>query len=567
METDPRETASGPETTVVRRRRRRRRRSSGTHRPRRDPLVQVEWAVALAAAAAAVSFHLVFLTHAGGLWRDEVSVVNTASASSLGEFWSLARFESVPVPWLIALRLWVSVGLGASDMTLRVFGVLGGLALPAAVWFALRRLTRAAPLASMALIAVNPEMIRWGATLHGWGFGAALAILTMALMREASVALTRRRILFAALAAVLAVQCQYQNAVLVAAVAVAATSVATVRRRWAEALVPIGIGAVAIVSLVPYAGLLQDGAAWRALGREPITLGDLGAAAWDVGTSSGTVVITCAIGLVAMGLLAAVQWQLSPDAESTNRSRRGVANFAAAAFVLATAALAVAYLIAGYPPGPWCSVGLLSFVAVCAEVAVASAVQARVARITNVVLAGVVLAAGVLPAWSALHERQTNVDVIAARLNAEADRADLIVVNPWVLATGFTRYYKGDADVLTVPPIADHRVARYDFLKADMTAADPLAPVFARMQAVLSAGRQVWIVGGLDVPRAGERPARLPSPPLTDTGWSAAPYLHAWSIDTGAFLAAHSTEGGEVPVGASGGRFETAGLAMFKGWR
>src|ERR1051326_239704 len=141
-------------TTIVRRRRRARRRSSGTHR-RTDRLVQIEWAVAIAAAAMAVSFHIVFLMHGGGLWREEAAAVNVASASSIAEFRDLARFESTPMAWLMVLRGWVNAGLGGSDFPLRVFGVLGGLALPAAVWFALRRLTRAAPLASLALIAVN----------------------------------------------------------------------------------------------------------------------------------------------------------------------------------------------------------------------------------------------------------------------------------------------------------------------------------------------------------------------------------------------------------------------------
>src|SRR6185295_5833386 len=99
METEPTEPEHPrPETASVRRRRRRKRRSSSSGRSRIDPLVRAEWAVALTAAAAAVFFQLVFLFHAGPLWRDEVNSVSTASASSFGELWRLAEFESFPIP-------------------------------------------------------------------------------------------------------------------------------------------------------------------------------------------------------------------------------------------------------------------------------------------------------------------------------------------------------------------------------------------------------------------------------------------------------------------------------------
>src|SRR5262245_633718 len=132
----------GSEVTIVRRRKRRRRRSSSHDRPRRaDRLVQAEMVVAIAAVVAAIFFRIVFVMHAGGLWRDEVNSVNTAAATSFGELWHLAEFESLPLPMVLLLRVWIALGLGSSDGMLRVFGLLGGLALPAAAWFALRRLT------------------------------------------------------------------------------------------------------------------------------------------------------------------------------------------------------------------------------------------------------------------------------------------------------------------------------------------------------------------------------------------------------------------------------------------
>lgn len=527
-------------------------------------LVRAEWAVAIAATVVAVILHLDFLFHAGALWRDELNSVNTASTSSLGELWRLDEFESFPMPWLIALRTWMRLGLGGSDLTLRIFGILGGLAVSAAVWFALRRLTRAAPLVSLAIIAVNPQIIRWDDTVRAWGLGAALAIVAMVLIWEASVALTRRRLLLATFAAVLAVQCTYQNAILLGAIVLAATTMAIVRQRRAEAIATIGIGAVAALSLLPYVGLLERRAEWNALGRVPLVVRDLAAESWEVISASGTVVDICGLALVVMGILAAWRWIASSEASS--RAWRDVVLYASAAALLAALALGVFYEVVGYPTEPWYYTGLLTFTAVCVEV-VASAVAPRVMRAALVALASLVLIAGFHTAWTALHQRQTNIDVVAARLANVADRADVIVVNPWYLAVGLTHYYTGGATVIALPPIGDYRVHRYDLIKAAMLADDPLAPALEQMRQALETGHKVWIVGALDVPPAGTPPARPGRPPLPGTEWNESPYEQAWSQQAGAFLASHILRGTEIPIGVSGGDFETIPLLELSGWK
>src|SRR5262245_44394054 len=118
------ETTEAPpesELTIVRRRTRRRRKHSTHARSRhRDPLVIAERVVCLAAAATAVSLYGVALTHGAALWRDEVSSLGTAGAPTLPEMWRLQEFESVPVAWLLMLRAWMAVGLGATDFSLRL---------------------------------------------------------------------------------------------------------------------------------------------------------------------------------------------------------------------------------------------------------------------------------------------------------------------------------------------------------------------------------------------------------------------------------------------------------------
>src|SRR5580765_75186 len=180
MGTETAEPTPGSDITIVRRRRRGRRKHSTHVRSRnRDPLVLAERVVSLSAAAAAIFFYGVALAHGGALWRDEINSLGSAGAPTLSEMWRLQEFESFPIGWLLVLRAWIAVGLGATDFSLRLFGALGGLALPAAIWFALRRLTRSAPLASLALVAVNPEIVRWTSSVRAWGVGAALAIVAM----------------------------------------------------------------------------------------------------------------------------------------------------------------------------------------------------------------------------------------------------------------------------------------------------------------------------------------------------------------------------------------------------
>jgi hypothetical protein len=166
----------------------------------------------------AVFLHVTFLSHAGALWRDEVNGVTTATAPTLADVWRLAEFSSYPLLYTFVLRAWTSIGAFGTDAGLRALGMLGGLTLPAAVWFAARRLGRGVPLVGVALIAVNPEVIRWSASVHAWGLGTSLVVVAGVLVWQASGTPTRRNLLLAGVASIACVQCLYQNAVLLAAI-------------------------------------------------------------------------------------------------------------------------------------------------------------------------------------------------------------------------------------------------------------------------------------------------------------------------------------------------------------
>jgi hypothetical protein len=529
---------------------------------RPDRLAQLEWAAAMLAAGAALLGLLVVTSQAGALWRDEVNSVNTVSAPSLPEFLRQSEFDSFPLLWLLLLRAWVGSGAGATDFGLRIFGLLGGLALFVAVGFAVLRLGRRPPLASMALLAVNPEIVGWGASVRAWGLGAALTIVSLVFVHEATARPSRQRIALAVLFAVLCVQCVFQNPVLLAALVGGAMAAALAAGRSKRALVPFAIGFAAALSLLPYLPLLLRVGEWRSLAHVPLTLEDLAGRAVAVFAASGPLVLAC-WGMFFGIAFASGAFRLR-DRAAAGSERSGLLLQTLVAMALSSVGLILFLQRVGHPTESWYYLGWIALLAACAEVAIASALPSRRLRLALVGLALLVLAAGLPRTLSSLGERQTNVDAIALHLEEHAESGDLIVVNPWVFAISFGRYYHGSAPLTTLPPLEDHRIHRYDLVKQAMLAADPIAPLRARVQEVLEGGGRVWVVGGLSAPAPGKAPPRLPPPPLPGTGWNAEPYEAAWSMEISALLRKHATRITDIETPRAR---EYAFLRVFEGWR
>src|SRR5689334_4952621 len=103
--------------------------------PERAWIRKTEWIVALALSALAIAFHVVNLLNAGGLWRDEAAAVNLSTLPSFGEIWARLEHESFPLLLTLLLRGWTAIGLGGSDLGLRVLGLIVGMAVLAALWW------------------------------------------------------------------------------------------------------------------------------------------------------------------------------------------------------------------------------------------------------------------------------------------------------------------------------------------------------------------------------------------------------------------------------------------------
>jgi hypothetical protein len=126
----------------------------------------------------------------------------------------------------------------------------------------------------------------------------------------------------------------------------------------------------------------------------------------------------------------------------------------------------------------------------------------RLARFATVL--GVTL---MLPyaAWPAVVERQTNIDIVAQKLEKDAGPNDVIVINWWSLGISFNWYYHGSTRWMTLPEIREHRVHRYDLLRKKMAEPFPFEDVQQAVAAALQSGNRVWIVNRFNVRSAWTR--------------------------------------------------------------
>ncbi|HKQ60816.1 MAG TPA: hypothetical protein VJS92_05975 [Candidatus Polarisedimenticolaceae bacterium] len=496
---------------------------------------------------------MVFALHAGALWRDEINTVRFAEMP-LGSIWAKLQYDTMPLGAPLLLRAAAAAGLG-SDAGLRACGALCGLGLLAAMAIAGFVLSRRPPLLVLALAGLSPIVLRYGDSIRPFGIGALFLVAMLA-------CLSRARFGWAAACAVLAVQCSYPNLVLVAAAGLAAALVGLRRSGVRGSIAPAAIVLAAGASLLPYAGPLQRSRAWAEVAQLPATPADiLEVAHYAFGG-----------GLVGVAWL----WLLLPLVcltrglfFRTSARDHDSTLFAGTLLVAAPCAFLLLMLGMRVPTQPWYYVPLIALCAPCLEAIVAAAADRprwRWARLGGAaVLAGLLA----LAAWNTAHTRQTNLDLIARELERQAGPQDLVVLDPWYCGITFRRYYRGAARDLSLPPLEDLTIHRYDLLKAQVAAERPLDPVLAAIASTLRSGNQVWLVSGWDLRDPGPALEPLPPAPHGLAGWSSLPYLHVWESQLRHYLVEHAGTGSRVAVEGEGrvSEFEHQYVIVVRGWR
>ena len=534
--------------------------------PASTPLIgRVERMALLVACLLIGALHAVNLFFAGPLWRDEVGDAVYAAMPSWGHIGSMLKYDNFPLLLLVLLRTWRALGLqnvGGPDFGYRVYGLGMGLAILGALWFNARALggRRNAPWFSLGLFAAGGLAVRVGDSIRPYGPGWLFMLLSFGLIWRVVQRPRAGRIALAAVAAVLSVQSLYQNAFLLLAIGTAGMLVAARAGRWRAAAAVAGIGALAAVSLVPYAlGPVHDANAWSMVSRTGLTWGRMLTMLWEAAGSLDRTLPF--LWPVAAGMAAAAVFALRRieerdadfDADADADIDAGLTPRDVRWYALGSVAIVFPVFLGflkllGMNTTPWYY--LLPLALAASALDAVGGIMARDPRWRAGRLAFLAVALGVgLPfAWQVVQVRVTNADVIAAQVGKLARPGDCVLVCPWTYGVSFDYYYHGETPWTTLPPLADNSIHRYDLMKERIVAADPIAPVLARLGETLRAGHRVWLVGWIDAPPEGQPPPVLkPAPGDPRAGWDEATYMLSWALQVGDYLRAHALRATDAP--------------------
>jgi len=521
-----------------------------------------EWIVAILLSAVVVFLLIARVQSMGALWRDEAATLNLAQLSTLSEVAANFQHEAFPLPFPLLIRTYVSL-FGATDASLRWFGFIVGVALVAAAWFNSRALGDRAPLLFLALFGLNATFLTWGPSLRGYGLGCVLLLLTIGLTAKAMSQPTAAKAVFATIAAIASVQIMVNALPLIAAIAASAFVVFISQRRFRQAAIVCVCVSICTFSFVPYAKAYLT-ADWNVVLKYPTDFFSL----WE----------KFRLALEEQGFLAGVLWSVAAPLIIlgatwrwwTLRREKACVETELLLFLILVSALSIfayyAFLkILSYATRPWYYLPLLCVLA--GAIDLLSGILATTQWIRIVRLLVVIAALLLLPftLWKSVHERLTDIDLVAQKLATQAGPDDLIVVNPWHFAPSFYRYYHGSIPWITVPTMSEHRIHRYDLMKAKMIEPDPLSDVRSAIRDALQSDHRVWVVGGARPPLEN-MPATLGPAPHPELGWSG--YMTFWSIELGSFLNAHVIAGEVVLEPMAGvNSHENVPLLVARGWR
>ena len=524
-----------------------------------DIVTVLEVFIGVCLTATVVFFLVLRATNAGALWRDEAASVQLAQMPTISDVAANFQHEAFPPPFPLLVRAYVAI-FGGSDATLRWFGFAVGVALIVAAWFNSRSVGDRGPLLFLPLFGLNATFLLWGTSVRGYGIGCVFLVLTIGFAVRAIRNPTISNAIGATISAIGSVQFMTNAVPLVGAIAAAAFLAFAIEKQFRRAGIVCLCAGICALSFVPYLRSYL-GANWNVVLIYPTDFASLSEKLHAALAEHGTAIFWY-IAVVFTTAAAVWNWWIARREKNSGDAR--LLFFLVAAIAMSTFAYYVFLKILSYATRPWYYLALLCAVAAAIDLTSGILARAQWFRLGRLIFAITVVAFLPLKLWNVAHERLTDIDVIANKLEAQAAPNDLIVINPWHYAPSFYRYYHGSTPWITVPTMSEHRVHRYDLMKAKMVETDPLSDVRAAIQQTLQSGQRVWIVGGAR-PLDPAMP-RLGTAPNPYFGWAG--YMSYWSMEIGSFLSEHATNG-EVafePVpGVNDG--ENIPLLVATGWK
>ncbi len=202
----------------------------------------------------------------------------------------------------------------------------------------------------------------------------------------------------------------------------------------------------------------------------------------------------------------------------------------------------------GLPTSPWYYIILMGVIAISVDIGLEQAANTFRRRIVRLVVALAVAGLTLPITWQIVPERFTNLDIIASVMEERASEEDLIILNPYWLGITFQHYYRGKTKWMTIPPIEDLAINRFDLLQEKMSAVNPLQPVWDEIEKSLRSGNRVWVIGDVYPPPEGVLLHVPPPAPNGREGWWVMPYFNSRGVQLGYFLSSHFVEGQVVHI-------------------
>jgi hypothetical protein len=490
---------------------------------------RVEWTLGILLSLAMMGLLIVRATHTGALWRDECGTTQLA-LMPIGELLKNFYHQTLPPLFPLGVRLYLKI-FGTSEPSVEAFRLLSGAFLIATAVVSARMSGGQPPLLLLGLFGLNSMFLYWG----GYNITAISVALALILAGGLLLRPTRAQAIAFGIVALISVQLLINNLLLISILAFAAAVAALVRRSYQLALLFLIITIICAASDLIYLPLYAA-ADFRVLLKRQITFAWL----WPH--------IRSAFGLpkffapwlwyfvFATTLLGAI-WRLTIAWRSHDVPRCRLSLFVLFVSVLAPTAYCISFLLSGIATAESRHfLPMLAMLAANFDLVITHLLNQPWVRWCRVAVALGTFMLLPVASWPVLTLRQTNVDLIAHKLEQEADSNDLIVVNPWSFGISFNWYYHGKASWLTVPNLSDHRIHRFDLLKEKMMMSFPLDDVEREIVATLQKGHRVWIAGTLPRPDHTTLPLFPLPAPDPQFGWQHTIYREAWSRQLSEFL-------------------------------
>jgi hypothetical protein len=536
-------------------------------------LRKVEALAAGAITLVAAAMHLLAMTSAGGLWRDESNTIGLVTLPSLADVWKNLQYDSFPFLWLLILRGYVSIVGPMNDPALRALGFGIGISILAALWVNARVFRHSVPLVSLVLLGICPSLIVWGDSVRAYGFGILTMLLTCALIWRFVERPTLTRFTLAAIISIASVQTLYYNSVVLLALCSGAFAVTALRKQWTVSAKVIVIGMLAAISVTPYIATINGASRWNALVQLPeYTFPWFWSKLHEALSPAGFWTLTLWLEILVVTVVVAVRAVRSRGTTKLPGEAREKVIF----FLVTLGVVIPAYYIflkaLSYETQPWYYLTLLGITAVCLDGLIGALVVSDRARLVRLVTAAALTMLSAVPAYSALRMRMTTMNEVARTVEQAASPGDAVIVGLWIYGVSFDRYYHGAAAWNTIPPISVHRFHRYDLVSEFMLQQDqsqPVSGIIADAARSLQRGHAVFVVANTGFDSTFETPvllraAREPFGPMAE-----GQYGKAWKSMVRSFLQKHALSITPVPISpdANVNRYERPRLFVARGWR